>query len=79
MDTKYFIVWVEGLSLRSGEKIKYIVDGKIYYTTKMTEALRIPADRKGEFDEILKHLISGYTFHGSNYAPQTASIYGGRK
>ncbi len=39
---RWVIVWVEGLSYRTGEKIKSIDEhGNITYTCKLTDAMRI--------------------------------------
>lgn len=66
-----FIFWIEGLSLRRGEKIKSFTDSGIDYTTLMTEAIRV----KDEDLELVKsylyrHGIKGYTISRTNYVPK---------
>jgi hypothetical protein len=55
---KYYIIWVEGLWPKTGEKIKSLTvndQGKIEieYTTKMTESLRVRAEHKELFQKKL--------------------------
>lgn len=38
---KYYIIWIEGLEYKGGEKIKAITDRGFDYTLEMTKALRI--------------------------------------
>jgi len=38
---KYYIIWIEGLEYKGGEKIKNITDRGFDYTLEMTKALRI--------------------------------------
>ena len=38
---KYYIIWIEGLEYKGGEKIKSITDKGFTYTLDMTKALRI--------------------------------------
>jgi len=74
---KYSIIWIEGLSVASGEKVKSLTKDGFSYTTKMTEALRIK--KKGIpfiCDYMKLHGISESvienptTFIGVNYAPK---------
>ena len=74
---KYFIIWFEGLSVASGEKIKSITSKGIEYTTKMTEALRVKQKDIPIICEYMKSkgisdsVVNGYnTFIGVNYAPK---------
>jgi hypothetical protein len=75
-NAKYFIVWVEGLNLRTGEKIKSIKGDVIEYTTKMTEAMRFPVDREDEVSSLLKEYLASWvvespnTYHQTTYAPK---------
>ena len=70
---KYSIIWIEGLSVVNGEKVKSITKNGFEYTTKMTEALRI---KKRDIDFISQHMkLNGIgetfnTFIGVNYAPK---------
>jgi hypothetical protein len=80
----YYIVWIEGLSWKEGEKIKSIDhNGSIEYTTKMTEALRIKPEDVHVFKHWLKrHGIANWTlesaFVRTSYAPKD-SIYNVKK
>jgi hypothetical protein len=72
----YYIVWIEGLSYKRGEKIHYIDrHGNVEYTTKMMEAMRVKPEDVNELRHWLKrHGISQWTldnaFVGVNYAPK---------
>lgn len=72
----YYIIWIEGFECRTGEKIKSILNRRIQYTTKMTEAMRILPDDVEEMKSILldmgiaKWVVDGNTFIKTNYAPK---------
>jgi hypothetical protein len=74
----YFIVWVEGLNYKTGEKIKTFDDSKgIVYTSKMTEAMRIKPDKIPDMKRKLRALgVSEWviesedTFVKTKYAPK---------
>lgn len=76
----YYIIWIEGLEYRTGEKVKSMHNDKIQYTTKITEAMRILPDDIIEMKSILlnmgvaKWVVEGNTFIKTNYAPK-GSIY----
>mgnify|MGYP003642943743 CR=1 FL=1 len=80
MKTKYYIVWIEGLSARYGEKISKVGQfGDLEYTTKMTDAIRIRPKDVVAFRAFLKrHGITGWTletaFVPTSYAP-AGTIY----
>jgi hypothetical protein len=38
---KYYVIWIEGLNSRTGEKVKALVRDSHTYTHLMTEALRV--------------------------------------
>jgi len=72
----FFIVWVEGLSPESGEKISKITDEGFEYTTKMSKALRILKEQRMEFEDLMREngiadwvISSSGTFCPSSYAP----------
>ena len=73
--TQYYIVWIEGLSYKRGEKIKTIEQyGNIEYTTKMTEAMRVKEKDVTNLKAFLKrHGISNWTLENAfvmvGYAP----------
>ena len=66
-----FIFWIEGLSLKNGEKIKSFTDSGIEYTTLMTEAIRVKEDDLTLVESYLyRHGIKGYTVAPTSYAPK---------
>ena len=73
--TQYYIVWIEGLSYKRGEKIKTIEQyGNIEYTTKMTEAMRVKEKDVTNLKAFLKrHGVSDWTLENAfvmvGYAP----------
>ena len=74
---KYSIIWIEGLSVLNGEKVKAITENGFSYTTRMTEALRIKKNdipficdymkAKGISQSVIDNPT---TFIGVNYAPK---------
>jgi len=66
---EYFILHIEGLSVKGGEKIKTLDSTQHTYTTKMTEALRV---KKGDIPRVSKILKSQGL---SNWAVATAPVY----
>lgn len=76
MNSKYYIVWIEGLSPRGGEKLKSLDSIDHTYTTNMTEALRVKPEHVGDIKEVLEKqgiadwvLESSNTFVPTSYAP----------
>lgn len=75
---KYFILWVEGLTARTGEKVRYMSETSLYYTTSMTKAMRF---REKDIESVRTLLVGrGYpawalTFVPTSYAPP-GTIYG---
>ena len=74
---RYFIVWIEGLSYKHGEKVSQLTDTGYDITTKMTEALRVKSEDIPEMKQYLKrHGVSDWcinsqnTFIGTSYAPK---------
>lgn len=74
---KYYVVWIEGLSARNGEKILSLDDNDHTYTTSMTQAMRVKKeDRQLVFDMLVEQGVSeGFllmqgTFHPVSYAPK---------
>ena len=75
MKERMFIVWIEGLSLKNGEKIKSVTNEGFEYTTSMQEALRVKESDVEEFKELMTDyeiadwVINGsHTFCDTNYA-----------
>lgn len=76
---KYFIVWIEGLECRTGEKVKALTDTGVSYTTLMTKAMRIREKdihrmkdymkRHGFADWVINETGSR-TFIPTSYAPK---------
>jgi hypothetical protein len=68
---KYNIIWVEGLSLRNGEKISKFTDSGADYTTLLTEALRFKeSDLHSVHAYLKRHGIHNYSVHNTSYAPK---------
>jgi len=69
--TEYYIVWVEGLSSKRGEKIHRLTASGVEYTTRMLEAMRIRKEDKRYMEHYLnRHGISGATYVNTTYAPK---------
>ena len=73
----YLIIWVEGLTPATGEKISKVTDEGFEYTTKMSEALRIRKEDRMEFGNLMREngiadwvLSAAGTFCSSSYAPK---------
>ena len=81
---KYYIIWIEGIGSKSGEKVKSFngdSPGDIEYTTRMMEALRIKKHQISAIKEKLERLQiadwvidTPYTFVETSYAPK-GTIY----
>lgn len=77
MKTKYFIIWIEGITAKTGEKVKSFTDTGVDYTTLMTKAVRVKEDdiptviaylkRHGIADWVLN---SPNTFIRTSYVPK---------
>lgn len=68
---RWVIVWVEGLSYRTGEKIKSIDRRNgITYTCNLTEALRVKENYLDNFRLILKYHGMTASFVPVTYAPK---------
>lgn len=74
---KRYIIWIEGLEPKYGEKVRsFTPDGKINYTTKMTKALRVrdidlPYMRnKLERAGIARWVLEGRVFVETSYTPK---------
>lgn len=73
---RYYIVWIEGLGYKNGEKVKSLTDTGLSYTTKMTEAMRIrEKDIPFMLDYMKRHGIADWvinsptTFISTSYVP----------
>lgn len=73
----YYIIWVEGLSAKRGEKVKSFTADGIKYTLKMSDALRIKKEDIHKVKTMLRDrniavwvIDSPSTFHKTNYAPK---------
>lgn len=74
--TKYYYIWIEGISPRNGELLKRLTDYGYDVTNKITEALRVKEDdlnyikhylsRHGVADWVLENPES---YVRTNYAP----------
>lgn len=74
---KFFIVWIEGLTVKAGEKIFSLSDSQPRYTTKMLEAMRIreediPVMKDWMIEQEFAQWVidSPNTFIESNYIPK---------
>jgi len=68
---EYYVVWVEGLSSKRGEKILRLTNYGVEYTTRMTSAMRIRKDDKRYMEHYLNtHGIRGATYVNTTYAPK---------
>jgi hypothetical protein len=79
---KYFIVWIEGIEPKGGEKIKHFrKDGSIEYTLDMMDAMRVKSKdipnvkSKMETAGVANWVLEGNTFIRTSYAPK-GTIYG---
>ena len=68
---EYYIVWVDGLTSKTGEKVSRLTASGVEYTTRMTSAMRIRKDDKRYMEDYLyRHGISGATYVSTSYAPK---------
>ena len=77
MKNKFFIIWIEGLTPKTGEKIKSFTNTGVDYTLKMTEAVRVKEDDIPTVIAYLKRhgfadwvLTSPNTFIRTSYVPK---------
>jgi hypothetical protein len=75
--TRYYIIWIEGLSARYGEKVRSLSNTSFNYTTRMTDSMRIrECDIHYMKDYMRRHGIaqwvidSNQTFIKTNYVPK---------
>jgi len=77
---KFYIVWIEGISPRFGEKLKQFIESHrqedYIITTRMTKAMRVKPQDVEEVKEKLKNigvsnwcLENPHTFFPTRYAP----------
>lgn len=72
----YYIIWIEGLSARYGEKLCSLTDAHHTYTLKMTKALRVkPEDLQKVKGMLLSQGVAGWalnenSFIKTHYAPK---------
>jgi len=67
MRTQYYIIWVEGLSWKQGEKIKSVSQSGIEYTCQMTDAMRIKGRDIARFKSIMAGAgVADWVINGSN-------------
>ena len=74
----YYLVWIEGVEFKNGEKIKgFDKDGSIIYTLKMTDAMRVTEEDIPTMREKLRGIgiadwvvDSPNTFVKTHYAPK---------
>jgi hypothetical protein len=79
MKNKYFIIWVEGLTAKTGEKVKNFTNTGIEYTHLMTEALRVKQeDIPSVIDYIKRHGISDLGMGWESMFVETSHVPKGR-
>ncbi len=72
---QHYIVWIEGLEAKTGEKIKALTDTGVSYTCRMMDAMRIrQCDIHRMKDYMKRHgfaewCINGNTFIKTSYVP----------
>lgn len=67
---RYYIIWIEGFDVRSGEKILSISDDGIEYTTSMSRALRVKPRDLLDFVERIRPFVSEWVIKSpSTYVP----------
>lgn len=70
---KYFIIWIEGISVRRGDKIKSLNHKGHEYTSYMTKAMRVKETDK---ERVKRWLVSNgitesfITFIKTSYVPK---------
>jgi hypothetical protein len=74
--TKYYIVWIEGISPRNGELLGQLTDTGYDVTNKLTEALRVKEEDLGAIKHYLsRHGVADWvlenqeSFVKTNYVP----------
>lgn len=80
---KYYIVWVEGLEYKTGEKIKCFNNkGETVYTCRMMNAMRVKEKDIPLVKSMMKDagvsdwvIDSPNTFIRTSYVPKTAIIF----
>lgn len=71
---QYYIVWIEGLTSKTGGKVKSLTNTGVYCTNHMTKAMRIKQDDIRYMKHYLtRHGIShnDTTFVKTSYAPKS--------
>lgn len=71
---EYYVVWIEGIDHKDGEKIKQLIPDHSY-TTSMTQAMRVLPEHREMVKEILKSRgIASWALENcmvrTNYAPK---------
>jgi hypothetical protein len=73
----FYIIWVEGLSVRGGEKIKRVTKDGFEYTTEMTKALRVKPEDLKNFKQMMRNrgianwvIDNPNSFVKTHYAPK---------
>lgn len=71
-----YIIWIEGIEYKDGDKIKSINEKGITYTTRMMGAMRINKKDIPKMREWMREhhiadwVINGNTFIKTNYTPK---------
>lgn len=71
----YYIVWIEGIGSRRGDKVKALTDYGLSYTTKLTESLRVKnTDIPYMKDYLKRHGISEWVYNNPNTFVETTYV-----
>jgi len=72
---KYYIVWIEGIGVRSGEKIKSFTNTGFEYTNLMTESMRV---KESDIQQVLhylkRHGIADFVLNSPNTFIRTSYV-----
>ena len=76
--TKYFYVWIEGLSPRNGELLSKLTDNGYEVTNKITEALRVKEKDITELSNYLsRHGVADWVLNNPNSFVRTNYVPSG--
>ena len=72
---KYYIIWIEGLEYKDGEKVKALTNTGVSYTTRMMDAMRIrECDIPDMKDYMERHGIADWVINSHNTFIRTSYV-----
>jgi hypothetical protein len=72
---KYYIIWIEGLEYKDGEKVKGLTDTSFSYTTRMGNSMRIrECDIPKMKDYMREHNIAEWVINSHNTFIRTSYV-----